>query len=534
MKTGARQGGTNAEVRGAACSRATIASTTVLRPSEGASSAVVLEAADDAEVARPICVGAAFRPGRPRAGLDLVRMLVARNWGQSCLVVDLTVLYLASSAALLTGSGKGMAARGWFTVTFPLLVLALLQTRRRSDERLHRSVLDTVADVFVVVSVAILLLIATDSAIGDTRSTAFAVPLWLFSLGLLLAARLALLSVHRDAVQVPAFATPTLILGGGDIARRLVDRLVCDRQYGLRPVGILDADSVPRLEELSSSGIPILGGPEELSDAVARTGARHVVVASSSQPDHLLAGKIRECQELGVEVSVVPPLYELVNDHATIDRVGALPLLALRATNPSDWQLAIKHGFDRSVALLLLVAVAPLMAAISLALRLASSRPVLVRQRRVGRDGREFDLLGFRTMPEGASREDPVREPVYFPRGITSDDHPTPIGRFLRDTGLEGLPQLINVFRGEMSLIGPRPERPELAERVSRDVSRHRVKSGMTGCAQLQWARGRTSIAERVEWDSYYIQNWSFGLDLRILVLTLVELFRRQREMSEG
>jgi lipopolysaccharide/colanic/teichoic acid biosynthesis glycosyltransferase len=162
--------------------------------------------------------------------------------------------------------------------------------------------------------------------------------------------------------------------------------------------------------------------------------------------------------------------------------------------------------------------------------KLTSPGPILFRQRRVGRDGRSFDLLKFRTMREetGDGRFD--LPDGLAPGGIEGRDRRTPVGRFLRETSLDELPQFLNVLRGEMSLIGPRPERPEFVERFSAEVARyddrHRVKSGITGWAQVNGLRGRTSIADRVEWDNYYIQNWSLGLDLRIAALTVAEIFR--------
>jgi exopolysaccharide biosynthesis polyprenyl glycosylphosphotransferase len=509
--------------------------TTLFAPAEaGMTNAIVVEP-DTREVSESIGDLAASRSGTLRARLHLVALLITRNWRQSRLAVDALVLYLASSAALVTAiSPQGAKAREWLALTFPPVVLALLHARSHSEERLHPSAAIDIANVFVVVSLAALVLVAIDSTIGNTRSISFVVPLWLFSLAFLMMARLALLSVHREALQDPALATPTLVVGGGDIAARLVSRLVGDRSYGLRPVGVLDAEPMPSVERLTTNGVPVLGGLEELADAVTLTGARHVILAFSSHPDHVLAAKIRECEELGLEVSVVPRLYECINERATLAHVGALPVLTLRPTDPLGWQFAVKHALDRCTALVALVALAPLLTAIALAVRLTSPGPVLFRQRRVGRDGREFDILKFRTMQPSVSANLFVPPTGCAPGGIEGEDRRTPIGRFLRDTALDELPQLINVLRGEMSLVGPRPERPEFVERFERDVyryqDRHRVKSGMTGWAQVQGLRGQTPIADRVEWDNYYIQNWSLGLDLRILVLTVVELCRPNRE----
>jgi lipopolysaccharide/colanic/teichoic acid biosynthesis glycosyltransferase len=188
------------------------------------------------------------------------------------------------------------------------------------------------------------------------------------------------------------------------------------------------------------------------------------------------------------------------------------------------------------MAVTLLVVLAPLMLVTALAVKLTSSGPVLFRQRRVGRDGKPFDLYKFRSMRSPSPREASGPGSMAFlardtaPGGVEGEDRRTPVGRVLRRCSLDELPQLINVLRGEMSMIGPRPERPEFVELFNDDVTRygdrHRVKAGITGWAQVHGLRGQTSLAERVEWDNYYIANWSLGLDVKILALTAVALFR--------
>jgi lipopolysaccharide/colanic/teichoic acid biosynthesis glycosyltransferase len=203
-------------------------------------------------------------------------------------------------------------------------------------------------------------------------------------------------------------------------------------------------------------------------------------------------------------------------------------------------QFALKHTFDRVFALVLLVGLSPVILCVALAVRLSSRGPVLFRQRRIGRDGKAFDLYKFRSMrlaPEQTELSDDDSTAFEFllggdtaPGGVEGDDRRTPIGRFLRRSSLDELPQMLNVLRGEMSLIGPRPERPEFVELFNQDIirydDRHRVKSGITGWAQVHGLRGQTSLAERVEWDNYYIAHWSLGLDLKILALTFAALLR--------
>jgi lipopolysaccharide/colanic/teichoic acid biosynthesis glycosyltransferase len=214
--------------------------------------------------------------------------------------------------------------------------------------------------------------------------------------------------------------------------------------------------------------------------------------------------------------------------------------MSFTRVDPRGLQFALKHALDRVLALVFLLLLSPIILSSALAVRLSSRGPVLFRQRRVGRDGNAFDLYKFRSMrvePGQAGSEVDGGEPLEFlivgdiaPGGVEGPDRRTAVGRFLRRTSIDELPQLLNVLRGEMSLIGPRPERPEFVELLNQDIvrydDRHRVKSGITGWAQVHGLRGQTSLAERVEWDNYYIANWSIGLDLKILMLTLVALFR--------
>jgi exopolysaccharide biosynthesis polyprenyl glycosylphosphotransferase len=480
--------------------------------------------------ARTARIAVGSSPNRLAAG-TLTRSLDARAWSRLRGLVDVVVLYLAASAALFAATSvKIVAGDRWLTALFPLVVLGLMHARRSPDDRLNGSLLDTCAHVVGVVSLAAMVTIAIDSMLGGGHPLDLAVRLWLFSVVYLGAARVMLLTIRRQAMRIEALATPTLIVGAGVVGDHLVRRLVDEPSYGLRPVGFLDSDPLPKPGRRDSPFVPVLGGLDDLSEAIESTGARHVILAFSAEPDQTLVHKVRQCQDHGIEVSLVPRLYEAINERATLDHVGGLPLVSLRPTNPNGWQFGVKHAIDRTCAMVALLMLAPLMLGIAALVKLTSSGPILFRQRRVGRDGRVFDLLKFRTMVEATAGAAFALPDGMAPGGVEGRDRRTPIGRFLRETSLDELPQFLNVLRGEMSLIGPRPERPEFVERFSAEVARyedrHRVKSGITGWAQVNGLRGQTSIADRVEWDNYYIQNWSLGLDLRIVALTVAEVFR--------
>jgi len=455
-----------------------------------------------------------------------------RSWRRLRLLVDIVVLYMASSAALFADPTiSGAAANRWIAAIFPLLVLAFMHAGRRREDRLGGSLLDSTTHVLGAVSLAAMLTIGLASITGGQHPVGMAVRLWLFGGVYLAVARAVLLSIRRQAIRTKGLSTPTLIVGAGVVGEHLVKRLVAEPSYGLRPVGYVDNDPLPTFPRAGRDSPPVVGGAEHLAQAVQRTGARHVILAFSTEPDHVLVDRIRECERLGVGVSLVPRLFESINERATLEHVGGLPLLTLRPIDPRGWQFALKHAFDRVAATLALVALSPVMLAVAIAVRRSSPGPILFRQRRVGRDGHEFDVLKFRTMDEHEPADDAFDLPAGIaPGGIEGDDRRTAVGRVLRSFSLDELPQLINVVRGDMSIVGPRPERPEYVERFSRDVhrygDRHRVKSGITGWAQVNGLRGQTSIADRVEWDNYYIQNWSLRLDIRIIALTVAEVLR--------
>jgi exopolysaccharide biosynthesis polyprenyl glycosylphosphotransferase len=477
------------------------------------------------------------RAGSRRHVTAFARVLDQRSWSRVRLAVDAIVLYLASAAALFASPDQNSGTNRWLALCFPVIAIAVMQMRPGRDQRMYGSIVDTVAHVLGTISLTGMVTIAIESLVSAPHPVALALRFWLFGFVYVAGARIALITIRRHALRSDALATPTLIVGAGVVGEQIVKRLADEPRYGLRPVGFIDADPMPRIDRPALS-VPVLGGPDDLASAIERTGARHVIIAFSNGHDHVLVDKLRYCVERGVEVSIVPRLYEAINERATLDHIGGLPLVTLRHVDPRGWQFAVKHAVDRGFAALALLAAGPLMLAIAAAVRISSPGPILFRQRRVGRDGREFDVLKFRTMRGGPAKSEFVLKNGCAPGGVEGDDRRTFVGRYLRDYSLDELPQLINVLRGDMSLVGPRPERPEFVELFSQDVARyedrHRVKSGITGWAQVNGLRGQTSIADRVEWDNHYIRNWSLSLDLRIIVMTVAEVLRFRDGTATG
>jgi Undecaprenyl-phosphate glucose phosphotransferase len=312
-----------------------------------------------------------------------------------------------------------------------------------------------------------------------------------------------------------------LILGLRPQIEKLLEKLERHRHLGMRVAGIFCLrGEFPGAE---FRGVPVLKSGEEVLSRVRAGGADQVFIVLPIDRGALL----REARELlgdePVSTYFVPDLGSELILRSRVDEIDGVPIITLQGSPLYGWNALVKRAVDIALGGLALLLAAPVMALIALVLKLTSPGPVLFRQERMGLDGERFVMLKFRTMVENAEEES---GPVWARR---DDPRVTPIGRWLRRTSLDELPQLINVLRGEMSLVGPRPERPPLIERFRKEIPRYmlrlKVKGGLTGWAQVNGWRGDTSLEKRIEHDLYYIEHWSLGLDFKILALSLVRGF---------
>jgi exopolysaccharide biosynthesis polyprenyl glycosylphosphotransferase len=314
---------------------------------------------------------------------------------------------------------------------------------------------------------------------------------------------------------------PTLILGAGRVGGQVADFLAQHRKYGLRPVGFLDEHPLLRP---SDCNVPVIGKPTDLAAAIQRHGVQDVVVAFSNIRESAMVDVIRTCDRLDCEIFFVPRLFELGSALRDLDHVWGVPLVRMKRATFRTFSWRLKRLFDVAVASALLVLLAPVLALCALAVRLDSGPGVLFRQERVGLDGKPFMLLKFRSMRPTTEDESATRW------SIALDDRLGPVGRLLRKTSLDELPQLWNVLRGQMSIVGPRPERPHFVEQFTSEfpayLARHRVPSGLTGMSQVHGLRGNTSIEDRARLDNYYIEHWSFWADLKIMLRTTGAVLR--------
>jgi exopolysaccharide biosynthesis polyprenyl glycosylphosphotransferase len=452
------------------------------------------------------------------------------SWARGALLLDAAMLVAAALATQLGAADAGVVRLPllWL-LSYPALVVLLLRLRGMYDWRLRLQALDDLRTVITTTVLAAMILLTLRFVLaGDVDDlTAQTLRLWAFSAFYLGAGRVALDWSQVRARRERELAKPTLIIGAGRIGRLAAQRLLDHPEFGLRPVGFIDK------EPLDEPGlpVPVLGASWDLERLIEQHGIEHVVVTFSTAPSEVLLREARRCEELGVAVSLVPRLFERVTERLSVEHIGGLPLLSTKRADPKGWQFAVKYAADRAAAALLLLACLPVLAAAALAVRLSVGSPIFFRQRRVGRDGKEFDMLKLRTMrgwpADGEADADWAQQQLGETATplATPEDRTTATGRFLRAFSIDELPQLVNVLTGEMSLVGPRPERVHYVHRFEKSVyrygDRHRVKSGITGWAQVHGLRGKTSLSDRVEWDNYYIENWSLWLDVKILLMTL-------------
>jgi exopolysaccharide biosynthesis polyprenyl glycosylphosphotransferase len=314
-----------------------------------------------------------------------------------------------------------------------------------------------------------------------------------------------------------------LLVGTGDVARMILQKTLHSPQLGYRVVGFVDGEDT----EGDVVGVPILGSQSELARILRENDIQEVVIALPNASHDELLDMISACEAEHANVRIFPDFFQIVASELSIGDLDGLPMLTIRDPGLRGWKLTLKRTIDLVIGSLALILLSPLMLLVALLIRLGSKGPVFYAQVRVGLDGKPFPILKFRTMLTGAEEgTGPVWTTIDDPRR-------TRLGEFLRKTSIDELPQLINVLVGDMSLVGPRPERPIFVEQfkqvVPRYMERHKEKAGMTGWAQVNGLRGDTSIVERTKYDLYYIENWSPMFDLKIILRTMVNQLRGER-----
>jgi exopolysaccharide biosynthesis polyprenyl glycosylphosphotransferase len=440
-----------------------------------------------------------------------------------------TALFLAETWARTTSAPLSAS----WGIVFLLLTLIGLNRKHLHRPPLHLRMIDTLAAVAVATAFAVavtvtlrVFLSGSDEIAAQTMRLAVLTALFVG------AGRATLTLRERRARRLGVSGSRALIVGAGQVGRRLAKRLAETPEFGLRPVGFLDKEPLRASE--NDVELSVLGASWDFDRIVEEHRVEDVVFTYSTAPADVYLRLVKRSQELGLRTSVVPRLFEKTTEATSVACLGGLPLTTGHARNPKGGEFALKYGLDRVLAVSMLVLFAPVYGILALAVYLSLGRPIFYHQERVGLDGKRFGMLKFRSMRPPDPSEAPASTFVLAdgsaPGGVEGADRRTRVGMIMRALSLDELPQLVNVAKGEMSFVGPRPERPEFVEqfemRIRGYADRHRVKSGITGWAQVHGLRGQTSIADRAEWDNYYIENWSLWLDLKILLLTVAAVLR--------
>ena len=317
-------------------------------------------------------------------------------------------------------------------------------------------------------------------------------------------------AIHAQGVGVNRAA----VIGYEARVGKFINALNARPSSGYELVGIIDAAA-----GVNVSRLQYLGESQDILELVQTHRLDTLFIASPQVPNDTILQILHACEGVPVQINVLPELSEFIRSGTAITFFDDIPMLRLRETPMQGIQGIVKRLIDIVFSLFALIVLSPLMLAIAIAIRLTSSGKAIFRQERVGRAGKRFNIYKFRSMLIDAE------EKVGHIWAKTDDPRQTSIGKFLRRWNLDELPQFFNVLKGDMSLVGPRPEMSGLIdtfrESIPHYLARQRVKSGMTGWAQINGLRGNTSLEERVSYDRYYIENWSLGLDIKIILRTL-------------
>jgi exopolysaccharide biosynthesis polyprenyl glycosylphosphotransferase len=424
-----------------------------------------------------------------------------------------------------------------FICSLPVWVVAahLCGLYDRDGQRTDYSTVDDLMGVFTVVTVGAWLFTSFALLTGIVKSnpsrTAF---FWAASIALVVLFRVIARTLCKRS---PRYVQNTIVVGAGDVGQLAARKILNHPEYGLNLVGFIDPQPRERRDDLDY--LTILGAPEELPDLIHLLDVERVIFAFSGEPHHEMLALIRALKALNVQVDVVPRLFEIVGPKVRVHTLEGLPLVGLSPSRLSPLSSRLKRTVDFTAALGFLVVTAPLFAYIAYRIRRDSPGPVLFRQTRLGQNMQPFTTLKFRSMRVDADQtvhREHIKSMMSAqahagPNGLYKldrSDTVTPFGAWLRKTSLDELPQFVNVLRGDMSLVGPRPCIPyETESFLPHHFERFLVPAGLTGMWQVT-ARAYSSFGEALEMDVTYARGWSFGLDLRLLLLTPVTLLRRQ------
>ncbi|MDO8444907.1 MAG: undecaprenyl-phosphate glucose phosphotransferase [Deltaproteobacteria bacterium] len=309
-----------------------------------------------------------------------------------------------------------------------------------------------------------------------------------------------------------------VIVGTGKTAEDIFKRIDIHPELGIKVVGFLSSNP-GYLQDDKKGRIPVLGTYDNIKDVIKNNKIDQIIVALSTEEHHVTIDVLKRIDDEMVDIKVIPDLWEFMTLRGGIDELDGLPIITLQDTPLYGWNIVLKRATDIGLSIIAIIITAPVMILISVVNKRTSPGPILYKQERMGLDGKTFDMLKFRSMQVDAEAQSGA---VWAKE---NDPRRTRLGTFLRKTSLDELPQFFNVLKGDMSIVGPRPERPVFIEEFRKNIPgymlRHKMKAGITGWAQVNGWRGNTSLEKRIECDLYYIENWSLWLDIKIMWLTV-------------
>ncbi len=313
-----------------------------------------------------------------------------------------------------------------------------------------------------------------------------------------------------------------IIVGTGSLANDIFNRIELHPELGLKIKGFLSQDKSAVGSVID--GIPVIGTYKDIGKIIIDKDIDQVITALPIEQHALTVELLKDIGNEMVDIKVVPDLCEFMTLRGGIDELDGLPIISLQDTPLYGWNIVVKRAFDIIFSVAAIIITAPIIALISILINIISHGPVFYKQERMGLDGKKFITYKFRTMMVNAEEN---TGPVWAKE---NDERKTTIGTFLRRTNLDELPQFFNVLKGDMSIVGPRPERPVFVEQFKKSIPqymlRHKMKAGITGWAQVNGWRGNTSIEKRIEYDLYYIENWSLMFDIKIILMTIWRGFK--------
>jgi exopolysaccharide biosynthesis polyprenyl glycosylphosphotransferase len=406
----------------------------------------------------------------------------------------------------------------------------------RDQNRANHTTTDDVVGVFHLVTIGVWLLVVVSRLLGRNHPSIYALTtFWVLAIGIVPLLR----ALARELCKrTSAYAQNTVIVGAREVGQLIGRKLVRHPEYGANVVGFVDSQPGPRRADLPEH-LAILGAPERLPEIIDCLDIERVVIAFPSEPIAEQLGLLHTLRKTAVQIDIVPRVFELCGPRLTVHAVEGVPLIGLRPMQASRSARATKRAIDVIGAAVALILTAPLFAYIALRIRFDSGRPVIFRQTRLGANMAEFTTLKFRTMrqdtdagahrayiKETMSSQAAARENGLYK--LDRSDVVTRFGAWLRRTSLDELPQLVNVLRGEMSLVGPRPCIPYEVEHFEpHQLERFSVPQGITGLWQVT-ARANSTFGESLDMDVAYARDWSLALDLRLLLRTPFQLLRQR------